>query len=602
MNKEQFERMKNELAPGEAAVRALYKKLEQEGAGKKSNKRIIKAFAPLAACLLILLSGVLLFNKLKPAIIEPASLSDEVKGLPVNNFKLSEMKMNVAMCRRPDTNIMDFFRWYLDCFVIVKVTDTQFLKNEEWKFDDRQLTYDDRQLAHVKVLKNVYGDCDSDDIQIVQYIYGDLIAFTYDREGGEITKVDGVITNLLRENGVYLLPLWKHKDLYYINGDLDVLFEIDGKGRVYSHSEYKDFNRFDGRRYSRLVAKIKRITGDEKEMLLMSRFGKNMRYDKLIEVVVTSEGQEIKHKHGDYEAEDIYFTEIVQQARVINNFSMVNIPEEISLFYYDYEDMQLDKDGRYLLFVDKNNGKYHVIDENSALIQTDGTVKCLPSEYKNVFLDYEGHTVGQIKETADEVNQYLKKYKLTEFGIGALMNQVSLVEVVVTSEGREEKSEAYYVKTMYQARILQNLSNKNIPSETIIYSHTYKNVRLTKGNHYLLFLNEDNYRPGEYFITDFDIANINSDRTIQCLENGGSIFSDYDGYTVEEIKELADEVNRYMAKYRWLKNIRSAFSDYKEYAVEQIKELADKVDLYMAQHRWLKNIRRGFYRLKARFV
>ena len=65
-------------------------------------------------------------------------------------------------------------------------------------------------------------------------------------EDGQL--INSEFTNMLKKGGVYLLPLWHwENDVYLIYSDLDVLFEIDDYGLVWSHSIYPDFNRFDGK-------------------------------------------------------------------------------------------------------------------------------------------------------------------------------------------------------------------------------------------------------------------------------------------------------------------------------------------------------------------
>jgi hypothetical protein len=61
--------------------------------------------------------------------------------------------------------------------------------------------------------------------------------------------------NLLREGGVYLLPVKFSADAgaYEVVGDFDVLFELDDEGKIVSHSRFPAFNRYDGTLFSELL-------------------------------------------------------------------------------------------------------------------------------------------------------------------------------------------------------------------------------------------------------------------------------------------------------------------------------------------------------------
>ena len=55
-------------------------------------------------------------------------------------------------------------------------------------------------------------------------------------------------SNLLRKDGIYVLPLKfnKHLAAYEVVGDLDVLFELDSEGKMLSHSRFPGLNQYDG--------------------------------------------------------------------------------------------------------------------------------------------------------------------------------------------------------------------------------------------------------------------------------------------------------------------------------------------------------------------
>jgi hypothetical protein len=80
----------------------------------------------------------------------------------------------------------------------------------------------------------------------------------------------------LREGGVYVVAFpseeWLNDDTdyTYLYGDLDVLFEIDDNGRIYSNSDIQNFARFDGRCYTELVCAIRSVMGIPEEEPVMT--------------------------------------------------------------------------------------------------------------------------------------------------------------------------------------------------------------------------------------------------------------------------------------------------------------------------------------------
>jgi hypothetical protein len=67
--------------------------------------------------------------------------------------------------------------------------------------------------------------------------------------------------NLLREGGVYLLPL-KFDEFwgaYNVVGDLDVLFEVDDGGKIISHSRFPEFSKYDDKSFSELLDDVRAL-------------------------------------------------------------------------------------------------------------------------------------------------------------------------------------------------------------------------------------------------------------------------------------------------------------------------------------------------------
>lgn len=100
---------------------------------------------------------------------------------------------------------------------------------------------------------------------------------------------------LLSEGAVYLLPLthsnWNGNDTWHIRSPYTVLFEVDDTGRIWSHSPFESFNRFDGKDASVVVDEIIAITSDENfSAAADTGFGTwaSWEWDSLVETTVLS--------------------------------------------------------------------------------------------------------------------------------------------------------------------------------------------------------------------------------------------------------------------------------------------------------------------------
>lgn len=307
-----------------------------------------------------------------------AELSDEIKGLPVQNFKLSDMELNVSMDRIAFVNFLGFFEYDTVSFVIVKVAKTQLLPGTGNSISDLQ-------ISTVKVLDTVWGEEIPEAVNLTQYLYGGCT-------GDEAT-------NLLRKNGVYLLPLGKYDGKYYVNGDLDVLFEIDEEGKIWSHSDYSNFNGYDGEDYQAVTKEILRISQDDALMLAASNFGMALRGWQLLEVTIISDPTEQKAEYGS--------TITDYSARVESTLSGAEPETEIIVLTNAAEEVPFNNGDRYLLFVDNYNGKHYINSNMLAEVEADGTIKDLGRE-GSTFAEYNGYTVDRISELAFKVTEFLK--------------------------------------------------------------------------------------------------------------------------------------------------------------------------------------------------
>jgi len=243
----------------------------------KSNMWV-KQLIPVAVCLAIILVSVIAFPNLvnntdlqlttKSGKTEKSPSDDlSMSGLPVENFNLADLEIPPTLSRIAYTNFGKFFEFNeVNAFVVVKITDTKILEAEYEterinKFgkdiDIQREILPKRQISEVKILQNIYGNSEFDKLQITQWVFDN-------------NPVIGGVTNLLRKGGVYLLPLSQNENGWVVMGDMDVLFEIDDMGEVWSHSEFEDFNRHDGKNIEFLINELQDMLSNDDFMLARS--------------------------------------------------------------------------------------------------------------------------------------------------------------------------------------------------------------------------------------------------------------------------------------------------------------------------------------------
>ena len=392
----------NKVKPDEAAQERMLNTI-LTGSGRRRKRSQWKPVVTVAAACVVLLAGTYFYNNSNvnlgdniltpdekldqenqnpssvtdaPSLENAVELTDEIKGLPVNNFRLSEMELLVAMDRIAFFNFLDLFKYSTDSFVIVKVAGTQ----QEGPSSSETR---DKQISAVKVLETLWGDTVPETINLTQYLYGGCT-------GEEAT-------NLLRKDGVYLLPLSEYGGEYYIYGDLDVLFEIDDTGRIWSHSDYSDFNRFDGEDYHAVTEELQRIIQDETLMLAASEFGMAFSGRQLLEVTILSDRSEEKNEYG--------YAEVVYTAHVEKTLSGGEPGTEITVRSYADEKLSLNRGERYLFFVDNYDEKHYINANMMAGVTAEGTIQDLGGD-RSPFADYNGYTVEKLQELADKMMEY----------------------------------------------------------------------------------------------------------------------------------------------------------------------------------------------------
>jgi hypothetical protein len=284
---------------------------------------------------------------------------------------------------------------------------------------------DDSQASTVEVISVVWSDGTE---------LPDTFVF-YQRTGGGMCGWDCCTGTFMREGGVFLLPIlysdseWsreRNHDGWFTYGYLDVLFEVDDEGLVWSNSWSSEFDRFDGRPWQMLARAIRGVAvGDynpgrdfasgntwwswDFESDRVWRRGWNS-WEFVAEITYLSE--EVSGSYvWDY---NLGFRERFYTVRIDN---ILNGGEFFG--FNEYNDLDLDLDGvlRRVGVGDEFTvrvvsdvstlGQRHLTrlplsdsqTSYSALINHDGTITSLRDSWYgdyNIFAYYEGYTVAEL--------------------------------------------------------------------------------------------------------------------------------------------------------------------------------------------------------------
>lgn len=268
------------------AVGGIDEKYIEDADMTKSNREVravafapwLKRAVPIAACLVVMAGVFLGYNALRPlnqftgdesdnpghingdSTIGKPSLKieegansaacyadpDQWRGLATENFVLQEQtESNIEVNRIVFQTLQDLAD-YSDAFIVVP--------NVHKIAPDG----DNMQTAVAE-----YAETIGDMIQTRRW--DDYTISTGSRILIRQTLIGGSTmdepNNLLRAGGVYLLPIRFNSYLgaYEVVGDLDVLFELDSEGKIVSHSQFPELNKYDGKPFSELISAVRAI-------------------------------------------------------------------------------------------------------------------------------------------------------------------------------------------------------------------------------------------------------------------------------------------------------------------------------------------------------
>jgi hypothetical protein len=359
------------------------KRLYQKPTPLYQNRTVLR-YTGMAACAAVLMLCVLtipgLFNK--PVANTPYDLSNtSIIGLPVENFNLAELHNSggEAASRIGFVRMSDFFSFSKPYFAFVRVIET-----EEWT-DKSSFTQSQKQTSTVQILSTLWSETELPEIMsVTQSKYGGCCA--------------GEETNLIRDGGVYLLPMiyWENGDTWIVSGDLDVLFEVDDQGRIWSHSQHEGFNQFDGLEASIVVDVLTAMTADENFSAVITRFGYIANsWGVLAEVTVMGTAHDSERWEWE---QNLLVMSVDNVLSIAQNDRYTWRPknnDEIQAVSNCY----LEQGARYLILFDPSDGGPYIEEGRVAIINADGTITAISDE--SVFAEFNGYTVEHMKFEAE---------------------------------------------------------------------------------------------------------------------------------------------------------------------------------------------------------
>jgi len=291
----------------------------------------------------------------------------------------------------PIENLQDFFDLHMDAFVLARVAKMRVALPGLSDFPH----IDHWQKGRLEILEWAYGQTENDQapatVKITQYVYREM----YDK--------------LLRKGAVYLLPLWEDGGVYYPIVTPGVLFEVDERDLIDSHSDIEDFTAYDGRPYGELLEDVRAIVRDDPLLPEFSRLASMLCPDSprtLAEVTITGPetlaGEEYGHtvKYRPARLEHILFTG-----------SQGALPAEFSLktsVWREDKEIATRPGERYLLFIDQYEGEFLMVGNGAARVNAGGAITPVYGEKDSgwnsswPFTQLAGMTVEQVQALVEK--------------------------------------------------------------------------------------------------------------------------------------------------------------------------------------------------------
>jgi hypothetical protein len=304
----------------------------------------------------------------------------ELRGLPTNNFRLNEVvqlpastEESQACMAPPNTKLQELFlhNQTKQGFAFVRVTNTKITETPNPHYSPGAMTSLGpvpktfiHQESTLQVLSTVWSNTTlPTTVTITQSIHG----------------YGGTVTNALRKDGVYLLPLnrfdWDNRITWSAYGEWDVLFEVDNNGRIWSHSQFEGFNRFDGKPAQELANAIVNLTSDSIFKYANGEFGQTAKEGyALAEITINAERTTTTPWGGSFSSYEISVDRVhvpttLEHSRKV---TLGNITAQT------WNRGSFAVGNRYLTFVYHNSEQYSIEPTEAAIIGANGRLSQIP--------------------------------------------------------------------------------------------------------------------------------------------------------------------------------------------------------------------------------
>jgi len=212
-------------------------------------------------------------------------------------------------------------------------------------------------------------------------------------------------TNLLREGGVYMLPLVYVSWLgaWVSLGNDEVKFEIDDSGLVWSHSAKDGFRQFDGNAAQTLAEAVRTLTHDEDFAAFNHGFGRYVARGVLAEVTVMSIATtRPTNRSATYQ----YTLDIVNAVTLL---SQPKPGDTISATVHAETRIYYETGGHYLMLLQFSDGTFYP--GAVAIINPDGSIVSTTLErYSCMIREFNGYTIQQMFELAMRAQAWYERH------------------------------------------------------------------------------------------------------------------------------------------------------------------------------------------------
>ncbi len=378
----------------EETMSSIYEKVNKKKA--QNRRQRIVFLSSLFSLSLMVVVAVAIFNNMEPEnsdtpfhTVLTENSETLLRGLAVDNYKLSDIQTGNLADRMAASKLCDFFSYYSpDFFVYAKVIDTV-------QYEDKSNDYCSlKQTSSVQVIGELWSNHADvpDTLTIIQSLNGGCM-------GDEKT-------NLLRKDGVYLLPLIKDVETgqYYVCYDLDVLWEVDNEGKIWSHSEHEKLNCYDGKDTSVLTNVITQMTSDENFDSAISPLGKMIRNWGDIGVLAEVQVASVETAKDEWENDCWKYSFSEFKPLITTN------KKNIGAISFTDNSKTLGVGSNSLLMLDYSEDSPYLDNIRVAKINDNGTISPMDSAGDNIFAAFDGYTVKQIKVEAEKAKLWNEQY------------------------------------------------------------------------------------------------------------------------------------------------------------------------------------------------